>query len=133
MIIRWPGKIAPGTETNHLSAHYDFLATIADLGSVPVPKGKDSLSYLPTLLGKTQEKTHDYVVVNNKFNRMGKSALISNDGWKLVELGKDKYQLYQISSDNEERRDLASKHPKRLKKMIEAIKSELGSQRPDLN
>ena len=57
MIVRWPGKIKPGTETDHLSAHYDFMATMADLLNVKMPKGKDSLSYLPTLLSKPQEKT----------------------------------------------------------------------------
>ena len=132
MIIRWPGKIAPGTKTNHLSAHYDFFATIADLGQVKVPAGKDSLSYLPTLLGEPQKKTHDYVVINNKFNRMGKSALISKDGWKLIDLGKDQYQLYNTSEDNEERHNLAAAHPDRLKNMAAILKQELQSPRPDL-
>ncbi len=132
LIVRWPGKIAPGTETHHLSAHYDFMATLADLGKVPLPRGKDSLSYLPTLLGKPQKQTHDYVVINNNFRHMGRSALISSDGWKLIDLGNEKYQLYQISGDNEERQNLAAQHPDRLKKMIAVHKSELGSARHDL-
>jgi arylsulfatase A len=31
MIVRWPGRIAPGTQTNHLSTHYDFMATLSEL------------------------------------------------------------------------------------------------------
>lgn len=134
LIVRWPGRIKPQTESNLLSAHYDFMATLADLLQVDLPKGKDSISYLPTLLGQPQTKEHPYVIVNNGFARMGRTALIGSDGWKLVEIDreKDEFQLYQISKDNEERHDLAAQHPERVAALKEILLREIDSIRPDL-
>ncbi|VGO19664.1 arylsulfatase [Pontiella sulfatireligans] len=135
MIVRWPGHIAPGTETDLLSAHYDFLATLADIGGVAVPKGKDSISYLPTLLAKPQAKTHDYVIVNNHNKTMGSSALISRDGWKLVEIKSKQgrsFQLYNIREDNEERHNLEMKHPEKTAQLAAVLEREIDSERPDL-
>ncbi|MDA7920433.1 arylsulfatase [Verrucomicrobiales bacterium] len=135
MIVRWPGKISAGTETNHMSAHYDFMATLADIVESDSPAGKDSLSYLPTLLGKSQKQTHDFIIVNNHFNKMGSSTIISRDGWKLVEIdrAKDHFQLYDLNTDNEERYDLAAKFPDRVKQLKSKLLSEIDSPRPDLN
>jgi arylsulfatase A-like enzyme len=132
MIVRWPGHIAAGSTSDHLSAHYDFMATLGELLEVNLPKGKDSVSYLPTLLGKAQSENHDFVVVNNKFRQMGRRALISRDGWKLVEIGDHDYQLYNIVQDNEERLDQAPKYPERVERMKAILKRECTSPRPDL-
>ncbi len=134
MIVRWPGRIQPGTETDLLSAHYDFMATLAELIGAEIPEGKDSISYLPTLLGQPQDQEHDYVVVNNNFTKMGRAALIANEGWKLVELDREKeiYQLYNIKEDNEERYNLEAEYPERVAHLKTILQRELNSPRPDL-
>nr|WP_236621305.1 arylsulfatase [Rhodopirellula sallentina] len=134
LIVRWPGRVAAGSETDLLAAHYDFLATLADLVGVEKPTGKDGVSYLPTLLGKPQTETHDYVVVNNRFTQMGSSALITGEGMKLVEADRKQglYQLYDIVADNEERNDLAAKYPEKVEVLKQALQSQLDSPRPDL-
>ncbi|MDF1823642.1 MAG: arylsulfatase [Verrucomicrobiales bacterium] len=134
MIVRWPGTIAAGTETDVLSAHYDFMATLAELVGGVTPRGKDSISYLPTLLSQAQEASHDYLVINNLNKRMGSACLISNEGWKLVEIdsGKDHYQLYDLRRDNEERHDLASDAPEKVNRLKNILKAELNSPRRDL-
>lgn len=134
MIVRWPGKVQPGTETEHMSTHYDFLDTLADLVGVNAPDGKDSISYLPTLLGKPQESDHDYVIINNGFKKMARTTVITRDGWKLVEVErtKDHYQLYNIIDDNEERHELSAKYPEKVAYLKKILLSELDSERPDL-
>ncbi|WP_146397346.1 arylsulfatase [Planctomycetes bacterium CA13] len=134
LIARWPGKIAAGSETQLLSAHYDFLATLADIGGVPVPAGKDSISYLPTLLGKPQHQTHDYVVVQNRRTYMGSSTVITRDGWKLIEVGKrrNQHQLYNILQDNDERNELSAHYPEKVVLLKTILKREIESERPDL-
>ena len=131
MIVRWPGHIRPGSETDLLSAHYDFLATLAEIGGTKVPAGKDSLSYLPTLLGRPQRE-HPYVFVRNKFRTMGRSALITSEGWKLVRIGDDAFQLYHIRTDNEERHNLAAQYPEKVSNLRKLFSRELDSPRPDL-
>ena len=38
LIVRWPGKIKAGSESDLLSSRYDFMATLADLIQVQIPK-----------------------------------------------------------------------------------------------
>ncbi|MBL6764418.1 MAG: arylsulfatase [Verrucomicrobiae bacterium] len=134
LIVRWPGHIRPGSETAHLSAHYDFMATLADLVGVKPPPGKDGVSYLPTLLGRQQKQEHDHIIVNNGFTKMARAALITREDWKLVELDrkKDDFQLYNLKTDNEERHDLAPEHPERVSSLKHILLNELDSARPDL-
>ena len=134
LIVRWPGKIAPGTETALLSSHYDFLPTLADIVGVETPKGKDGISYLPTLLGQTQATLHDFVFINNEFDKMGSRALIMQDGFKLIEANRKQnlFQLYNILQDNEERVDLAAEYPDKVEQLKLIMERETNSARPDL-
>ncbi|PHQ31768.1 arylsulfatase [Rhodopirellula bahusiensis] len=134
MIVRWPGKIQEGSESSLLTAHYDFLATLADLVGEDKPNGKDGISYLPTLLGQEQPEQHDFVVINNRFNAMGSRALITGEGLKLVEADRKQgvFQLYDISTDNEERTNLASGYPEKVEELKQILMREIDSPRPDL-
>lgn len=134
LIARWPGKFKAGSTSDRLTANYDFMATIAELTGTTLPKGKDSLSFLPTLIGKESSETHEYVVVNNQNRKVGGSAVIARDGFKLVEIErkKDAFQLYDIKTDNEERENLASKFPERLSELKAIFKEQMNSDRPDL-
>ncbi|MDP0489708.1 MAG: arylsulfatase [Verrucomicrobiota bacterium JB023] len=134
LIARWPGKIEPGSENALLSAHYDFMPTLADIVGSKQPKGKDGISYLPTLLGQKQEETHDYIIVNNRFKQMGSSAIITREGWKVVQTGRKEgeVQLYNIRTDNEERDNLEETHPERTEELKRLLEKEINSPRPDL-
>ena len=134
MIVRWPDHIPAGSQNNLLTTHYDFMATLADLTGQTLPDGKDSISYLPTLLGKPQPEQHEFVVVRNKFRSMGSSALICNDGWKLVESDQKngKFQLYNINVDNQERYNLEKQYPARVAELKKIFHSQMQARRPDL-
>ncbi|MEM7697055.1 MAG: arylsulfatase [Verrucomicrobiota bacterium] len=48
MLARWPGTIAPGRESEHISAHWDILPTFCELeGLSPLEMSMVSLSYRP--------------------------------------------------------------------------------------
>ena len=59
MLASWPGRIAPGSETDHLSAFWDVLATFAEVTGESLPVEGDGVSFLPTLLGEKGQKEHD--------------------------------------------------------------------------
>lgn len=115
-IAWWPGKIAPGTSSDEPLAGYDWLATACQLAGVEAPK-TDGISFVPTLLGKEQEK-HQYL-----FWSFGDAKAIRMDHWKAVIPGKDKpLELYDLSVDIGESKDLAKEHPDmvaRLNQLIE--------------
>ncbi len=47
MIARWPGKIQSGTTTDHISAFWDVMPTLAEITNSPVPRDTDGTSFLP--------------------------------------------------------------------------------------
>jgi arylsulfatase A-like enzyme len=136
MIVRWPGKIKPGTTTDRLTAQYDVLPTVAELTGGKTPKGKDGISFVPTLIKQTQLQQHEYVIINNGFRskHLSRTCLIANDGFKLVEIdrSKDLFQLYRITEDNQERNDLSAQYPEKVAQLKKILLSQLNSPRPDL-
>jgi len=136
MIVRWPDKIKPGTTTDRLTSQYDVLPTVAELTGGKTPKGKDGISFVPTLLNQNQLQQHDYVIINNGFRRphLSRTCLIAKDGFKLVEIDRDRdlFQLYRITEDNEERHDLAAKFPEKVVQLKKILLDQLNSPRPDL-
>ncbi|MGB7346525.1 MAG: arylsulfatase [Pirellulaceae bacterium] len=121
MIARWPGKIAAGTTTDHVSGFQDFLPTMAELTSVDAPDSIDGISYLPTLLGNTSEqKQHDYLYW--EFVEQGGKRALRKDNWKLVQLNVSRQkpsaiELYDLSNDPAEATDLAAEQPQRVKEL----------------
>ena len=132
MIVRWPGKITPNTKSKELCSLYDFLPTLAKLVGANIPTKKDGLSYLPTLLGKTSAIHHDWVFIQCKNGPMGRSALITRKGWKLIQLKDNSFQLYDILNDPGEYKDLAQDNPNVVKRLSDIFWKQQNSKRPDL-
>lgn len=58
-IVRWPGKVKAGTETDAMIEYVDVLPTFLDAVGTEVPEVLDGRSFLPVLNGTTtQHKTH---------------------------------------------------------------------------
>lgn len=56
LIVRWPGKIAPGSSDNeHMVSTLDLMPTVLEALDIPVPKKQDGRSMLSILLGKKQK------------------------------------------------------------------------------
>ncbi len=108
MIARWPGKVQAGSVTDHPSAAWDFVPTACELAGLDAPKDIDGISYAPTLFGREQPQ-HECLFW--EFDRgKGREKLALRQGkWKLVKPGgKKPWELYDLSSDIGETRDLAS-------------------------
>jgi len=60
LIVRWPGRVAPGSVSNAMVQYVDFVPTcIEAAGGRPV-EGLDGRSFLPVLLGRA-DRHHDAV------------------------------------------------------------------------
>jgi arylsulfatase A-like enzyme len=121
-LARWPGKIKKGSTSDHISAFWDVMATMVDLTGQSTPKQSDGISFLPELLGKTQKK-HEYLYFehpqtkdHDKAVRMGKWKGILR-GWKKWKNRTGKIELYDLSNDPSEQKNLAGKHPKIVAKI----------------
>lgn len=115
MIARWPGKIAAGATSDHVSAFWDVMPTLGAIADVPVPEDVDGISMLPTLLGNYDEQVQHGYLYWEFHERGGKQAVRKGD-WKAVRLGvtKDRnapIELYDLSDDLGEVNDVAQAHP----------------------
>lgn len=55
MVMRYPGVIEPGTESNDFVMNLDIAPTILDAAGVPIPQDMQGQSMLPLLTNKTTE------------------------------------------------------------------------------
>lgn len=122
MIASWKGKIQPGSTSDHLSAFWDMLPTFSELTGEAVQGEHDGISMVPTLLGTEQKEQHPYLYWElyekkpNRGVRMGKwKGVITN----LTE--SDEIELYDISDDTGEVKNIAAEHPEVVKKIRDAM------------
>jgi len=122
-LVRWPGSVKPGSQSNQTICHTDLMATCADLLGVklPITAAEDSMSILPALLGKDKKPLREATVhhsINGKFAlRQGpwKLELCSGSGgWgkpgdnDARQQGLPEVQLYNLSDDPAETKNLAN-------------------------
>ncbi len=121
LIVHWPKGIAARGEMRHTPAHIiDLLPTILEAAGgkrpetwngnpVPTPPGH---SLMP-LLAKDGAASHDYLWWLHEDNR----ALRVGD-WKIVAAGKESpWELYDVSADRSETRNLAHERPDKVTEM----------------
>jgi arylsulfatase A-like enzyme len=134
MIARWPGKVKPGSISNHICAFWDFLPTCCELAGIETPQGLDGISMLATLLGRTdQQKKHEFLYW--EFHEQGKKQAVrmsfdrvqDGDDWKGVRLNVAKdpdgpIELYNLKDDIGEKHNVAEQHPDVVVKIADMMK-----------
>ncbi len=140
-IVRWLGKIEPGT-SDALFSQIDFLSTFAALSGQSLSEGEaqDSHNYLNILLGKS-EKGREWLVEHATNGRL---SIIKGD-WKLIEpgpgpkidtatnteLGNDPLpQLYNLRNDIGEKNNVAPQNPGIVKELTDLLKKIKEDKRP---
>ena len=108
MIVRWPGKIKPGTTSSYLVMLTDLFATAAEIVDVELPDdaAEDSFSMLSVLEGEKQ--SHDREIIFVQGDPKDNAIAVCTGRWKLIDWkrGNDKdgkpeqmYGLYDLESD----------------------------------
>jgi arylsulfatase len=125
MIASWPGHIQPGSQTDHLSAFWDVLPTLCEAAGATPPADVDGLSFLPTLLGKSGQRQHDFLYW--EYPEAGGQQAVRMGKWKLIRTGlkkgNTKTALYDLEADVREEHDIAAQHPDILAKMESILRA----------
>jgi len=122
-IVRWPGKVKPGSTSGQLICFSDIMATLAEASGarLPADAGADSFSFLPVLFGTQPEDkpVRESLVI-------GRS--IRSGPWKWIEGREPEFfmrpgsptipaqneppgQLYNLADDLSESKNLAAEKP----------------------
>lgn len=123
MIAYWPGKVAAGSTSDHISAFWDMVPTFSELAGLTTPEDTDGVSMLPTLLGQGKQAQHRYLYW--EFHEAGGRIAVRKGKWKGVRYNvlkqpNRKMELYDLSKDPGESQNLASEYPEIVQE-IEAI------------
>lgn len=120
--VRWPAVISAGSTSDHIGAFWDMLPTFADLAGNKKEIECDGISIYPTLLGKQeQQKQHDFLYW--EFYESGGLQAVRSGDWKYLKLNlRDETkpvvtELYNLDSDPEETKNLASEYPEIIEQM----------------
>ncbi len=123
-IASWPASAIAGKGSDHPSAFWDFLPTFCELTGQPVPENIQGISFAPTLTGKGDQKTHEYLYW--EFHEQGIRRAIQVGDWKLVQYNLSKpsqttTELYDLAKDIGETTDLSKKHPEKTAELLKLI------------
>ena len=145
MIVKWPGKVKPGTKSNDYLIIEDFYPTILEMAGVKeftAVQTIDGLSFTPMLLenGTTSTNRNLYWHFPNNWGPkgpgIGTTSTIRSGDWKLIYYYKDQhFELFNITEDIGEINNLAASNRELVKKLAKQLGDHLRSvnaQRPTL-
>ncbi len=125
-IVSWPGRIAPGTESDRISGFEDWLPTLAEIAGAQdlVPSEINGISLLPTLFGEIQpERPYLY----REFPAYGGQQSVRAGEWKAVRQNMTKgnleVELYNLRSDPGEQSNVAKEHPEIAERMTRLMET----------
>ncbi|MCX6874331.1 MAG: arylsulfatase [Verrucomicrobia bacterium] len=136
--VRWPGKVKAASHSTQLICHTDLMATCAEIlgAKLPATAAEDSVSILSALLGTATTPLREAVIhhsINGRFAiRQGQWKLElcpGSGGWgkpgdaDAAKQGLPAIQLYDVSIDLAETRNVQAQHPEvvaRLTKLLDS-------------
>jgi len=118
-IVRWSGRIRPGSTTDRVTGFEDWLPTLLELlgEGKTIPADIDGISFAPTLLGKAQEARP---FLYREFPSYGGQQSVRIGDWtgirqNLMPRGKAApnlhIELYDLAKDLGQTKDVSADHP----------------------
>ncbi len=116
-IVSWKNRIKAGSVNPHNGAFWDMPATFAEIAGVSAPGG-DGISFLPALLGNAQP-SHEFLYW--EFGEGGFKQALRQGNWKAIRYYSngqpDRTELFDLSTDIGEQKNLADSEPAKVKEM----------------
>lgn len=137
-VVRWPGVVEPGTQSDQTICFTDLMATLAEMLDYRLPDdaAPDSFSFLQVLRGQQPAETP--VRPNLVMKSGGGHMTIRSGNWKLItalgsggfskprrikpEPGSVPGQLYDLANDPGETQNLYAAHPKVVSELTAALR-----------
>jgi arylsulfatase A-like enzyme len=139
LIVRWPGKAAPGSRSAEPTINVDFYPTFCEMTGTKPPADQplDGASLVPLLTGKRKalkreaifwhfpaytKRWPDNTTLAGPFITRPVGAMRQGD-WKLLEFFEDNHlELYNLREDPGESKNLAATMPDKAKALHDRMK-----------
>ncbi|WP_199271658.1 sulfatase [Paraglaciecola sp. L3A3] len=118
-IVRWPGHIKAGTESDTPIIGSDIFTTVLAAASINTPKDRtiDGVNFLPALEGKELKRTTPLFWRTHVSSAEDRVAVRVGD-WKIVANDTlTKFMLFDVQKDWQEKNDLAKAMPEKFEVM----------------
>lgn len=117
-IMKWPGKLKPGTTYNFPISTFDLLPTFfAAAGGNPQNLNDvDGVDLLPYITGANKERPHETLY----WKRDARASMRKGD-WKIIRFPDRPAVLFYIPDDEEELNDLSASEPERYREMYKEL------------
>ena len=144
-IVRWPGRVAAGSQCDVAVSGIDFLPTFCELADIEPPRDRviDGVSQLPLWEGREEDFRRD-TPLYWFFYRLNPSLVIREGDWTLVATTDDaqrrkahpllredmprlrtaqpvQFELYHLGDDLAQSKDRSSENPERLEQMKQRL------------
>jgi arylsulfatase A len=127
LLVRWPGKIKPGTVSDLPGYFPDVMPTLADLAGATARLPKtDGISLVPTLLGRAGQRRHEFLYWEAaSANQTVTQQAVRWGDWKAVR-GRTatEWELYDLKKDEKETTNVVAQHPEVMRKIHAIIAAE---------
>lgn len=138
-LVRWPGKIKPGLQSEQIICLTDLMATMSEITGAELKdnEGEDSYSFLRTLLknkpsGRRSVIHHSvdgyFAIRKNKWKL---EICPGSGGWSFPvnsearEMGLPPVQLYNLYAEPEERENVVYKYPAIADELYKLLKDDI--------
>lgn len=139
LIVRWPGKIAAGSECAEVVSSVDFVPTMIDVAGLKqeVRHNIDGVSLLPLLMQSGGIDRDAIFWHYPHYHHTTPAGAVRSGDYKLIEYFDDgRLELYNLTKDIGEQKNLADKMPEKAKalhaKLVTWRKS-IGARMPTKN
>jgi arylsulfatase A-like enzyme len=124
MLMRWPGKIKPGSVNTNMTQTIDYAPTMLDAAGIKVPDFMQGLSLVPSMTGKQKiiprhnlyYHFYEYGADHTVLQHLG----IRGERYKLIYFYPvNEWELYDLKKDPQEQKNLikSTAHQKVLMEM----------------
>ena len=122
-LARWPGTVPAGETSDEVISFQDLFPTLASLAGAEPPKSLDGIDVTDALRGKPLSTDREFLYWDYGHCRRFYDQAVRLDDWKGLRLGRDegKVQLYDLSQDIGETRDVSSEHPEVVARITEIL------------
>lgn len=124
MIVKWPGKITPGSTSQALISSVDFYPTFVELanGKLPDQQAFDGESFTAVIEGNATNEERAIFWHYPVYHHDVPAGAVRKGDWKLIEFYDDGHlELYNLKEDIGESNNLAEDMPKKTTELQQLL------------